>query len=424
MFFMAIYEVKGNVNYAAEAFTVSNTVDLEGLDRLVGVPWRGFLALVPKGTVKAGEVVVAFPAGSQISDIIARGNNLYRNAILNSDPEQTGYLENNRRVKAIRLRGYVSSALVLPAEAFGNPEPGTVFDTWNKIEVCRKYVSPQERSKAIIAPVSKKELVDAMMFPEHVSTEMYLRNQDKIGVHDVLYISQKLHGCSARFGRLKVDLPDSRWLRVLKTLRLIPRDYHKTELRTVAGSRRVIKSGGEEKKVENHFYDSDIWTEVAQSYEDRIPEGVIVYGEIVGWVGDKPIQKDYTYNLPVGEWAFYVYRVNVGGKYDLSDAGMRAFCRDRDIPVVPLLLVNEGPLYDDQIESFMDQNFYNTYIRTQGAAYLQQPVPLCNESPVDEGVVIRIENVIPSFYKLKGPRFYEHESVMLDKNVVDVEEEN
>ena len=49
-------------------------------------------------------------------------------------------------------------------------------------------------------------------------------------------------------------------------------------------------------------------------------------------------------------------------------------------------------------------------------------VPLADDSPCDEGVCIRIESgMIPEIYKLKSPIFLQHETAMLDKDVVDID---
>ena len=102
-------------NYCASVVEVKATFPLEGLDNLVGASFFGFTALVPK-TTKVGDVGVVFTAETQLSHDFCRENNLYRHSQYNVDPEQKGYIGDNRRVKALRLRGNVSSALFLPMD--------------------------------------------------------------------------------------------------------------------------------------------------------------------------------------------------------------------------------------------------------------------------------------------------------------------
>jgi hypothetical protein len=42
---------------------------------------------------------------------------------------------------------------------------------------------------------------------------------------------------------------------------------------------------------------------------------------------------------------------------------------------------------------------------------------------VDEGVVVRVEGIMPRVYKAKSPIFLGHETALLDKEVVDLEAE-
>jgi hypothetical protein len=50
-------------------------------------------------------------------------------------------------------------------------------------------------------------------------------------------------------------------------------------------------------------------------------------------------------------------------------------------------------------------------------------LPLDKDSPVDEGVVIRLDGIAPYTLKVKGPEFYAHETKMLDEEALDVEAE-
>ena len=54
-------ELKGNPNYAAFIYEVTQTHPLDGLDNLVGVNVGGYQALVPK-TTKTGDRFVAVVA--------------------------------------------------------------------------------------------------------------------------------------------------------------------------------------------------------------------------------------------------------------------------------------------------------------------------------------------------------------------------
>ena len=53
-----------------------------------------------------------FPAEVQLSGEYARFNNLHRHGNLNADQGQAGYLEDNRRVRALKFRGWVKTCMI------------------------------------------------------------------------------------------------------------------------------------------------------------------------------------------------------------------------------------------------------------------------------------------------------------------------
>ena len=410
------YTVEGNLNYCAESIVVQDTIKFEALNNLVGIPWRGYVALVSKD-IKPGTRMVMFPPESQLSEAVAYEHNLYSNASKNKDTTVKGYFGNTRRVKAIRLRGVPSNAFAADASWFGNPPAGTVFDTVDGVTISQKFTThkPQPQSKR----KSGKQRVQ--FFPEHYDTGMYLRNPGWIVGGDYVTITQKIHGTSGRWGRVPV-LRDLSWReRLAKRFGVPVNEY---EHQFVSGSRRVIKGISE---YQQDFYGADIWSEVGETIKDRIPNDVMVYGEIIGWIGDQPIQKDYTYRIPKGEWRMYVYRVSVlssdSTEYDLPWPAVEEFCENRQLETVKVLA--SGTFYDtrkrfDTDEAFaefwMDRHFYD-----EG----YDALPLSDDSPVDEGVVIRADNgITPTALKIKGPMFYEHESTAISAGVTDVEEEN
>ena len=410
------YTVEGNLNYCAECITVGELIHFDALDNLVGIPWRGYMALVSKD-IKPGTRMVMFPPESQLSEAVAYEHNLYSNASKNKDTTVKGYFGNTRRVKAIRLRGVPSNAFAADASWFDNPPVGTVFDTVDGVTISRKYTThkPQPQSKR----KSGKQRVQ--FFPEHFDTGMYLRNPGCILTGDYVTITQKIHGTSGRWGRVPV-LRDLSWReRLAKRFGVPVNEY---EHQFVSGSRRVIKGISE---GQQDFYDVDIWSEVGETIKDRIPNDVMVYGEIIGWIGDQPIQKDYTYRIPQGEWRMYVYRVSVlssdGTEYDLPWPAVEEFCENRQLETVSVLA--SGMFYDTRKRFDTDEEFAEFWMDRHFYDEGYDALPLSDDSPVDEGVVIRADNgITPTALKIKGPMFYEHESAAISAGVTDVEEEN
>lgn len=414
---MTKYTLEGAENYSAESIVVRDIIKFEELSNLVGIPWRGYVALVSKD-VQSGDHMVLFPPESQLSEAVAYEHNLYAKASQNKDTAVKGYFGNTRRVKAIRLRGVPSNAFAADASWFGNPPVGTVFDTVDGVTISQKYVRPhKELSQGRQSKPGKQRV---QFFPEHYDTGMYLRKPELVSLGDFVTITQKIHGTSWRGGRVPV-LRELTWLeRLAKKFGVPVNEY---EHRFVSGSRHVIKGISE---GQQDFYDRDIWSEVGETIKDRIPNDVMVYGEIIGWVGDTPIQKDYTYRIPKGEWRMYVYRVSVlssdGTEYDLPWPAVEEFCENHQLETVKVLA--RGTFYDMRKRFYTNEEFAAFWMDRHFYDEGYDALPLSDDSPVDEGVVIRADNgITPTALKIKGPAYYEHASASVDQGVPDIEEE-
>ena len=406
--------LEGNPNYAATVVTVRNIVTLSNCYNVVALPLLGYQAIVSKD-VQVGDIGVLFTAETQLSEEYAAANNLHRHGNLNVDPSTVGYLEDNRRVKALRFRGHTSNALFLPIDSlsylgseYASLKDGDSFDQLAGHEICRKYVRPNQKGSAQTQGRRRKEeRVDERFFPKHTDTENYFKNVHKLNDSDFLTITQKLHGTSIRVGHIPVKRKLSFWERVSKKFGAKIDEF---EYDYVYGSRNVVKDANSD----HHFYSEDLWTQEGKKLEGLLPKGYIVYGELIGWVGsDTPIQKDYTYGIPKGERHLYVYRVTTmgidGRQTDLSWEATKEFCSNVGLKTVPEL--THGYLMNMNIERLMDRLLFLDY---EGA------LPLPNGS-VDEGVCIRREGLTPLVLKAKSPKFLEHETKMIDKEVEDIE---
>lgn len=432
-----------NENYAATVVRISHLNDLENCDNVKGVSVFGMQAIVPKDT-EVGSLAIVFPTETQLSEEYARENNLFRHAELNADSEKTGYLEDNRRVRAMKFRGHVSNALVMPLESLSYIKDKSLYNTFGVValeegdtfdqllghDICKKYVV----KRAGPARVEKNKhkvfkRVDEKMLPEHYDTENYFRNRDAIGPERDITVTQKVHGTSIRLAntivRRKLSL-------VERALRKLGVRIQETEYGHVYGSKRVIKDP--ENDRQQHYYSSDefggdIWTINGEKYKDAIPENFVLYGELVGWTPDgAPIQKHYTYLVPDKTADLYIYRVamitNQGMLVDLSWDQVKEFCRDRGLKTVPELW--RGKHKDFNVYDFVDGvdqdgTVYDTLHRYHEEGY-PGAVALGRDSPVDEGVCIRVDGIAPYILKAKSAKFLEHETKLSDENVVDLEE--
>lgn len=407
-----------NPNYSAVVVRLSAVNPLAGCDNIVGAPALGFQAIVSKDT-QPGTVGIVFTAETQLSDEYARVNNLHRDATLNADPEANGYLEANRRVRAIKLRGHRSDALFMPLTSLAytgiNPDDlnvGDTFDTLNAHEVCRKY----EIVKAGPSFIEKNKTkaasrVYGLHFREHFDTDNYFKVRDNIPADADIVVTAKWHGSSFRMGNTLVQRPLSRLERLAKRFGV---RVQETEYAHVVGSRRVIMDFNDPKA---DLSKPNLWTEMGARLGDILPEGVTIYGEIIGWnVNGSAIQREYTYGILEGVAELYVYRASFtnpqGRSIDLGWDQVVELCRDLGLKTVPVLW--RGVHDDFDPDQFLD-------IRFLDAGY-EEALPLGpNKKLVDEGVVVRVEGLSPHFSKAKSPIFRQYETRELDKGEVDIE---
>ena len=432
-------EIKGTRNYSATVIRVPKVRKAENSDRLYIIDVMGMTAIVGDGWVgREGELALLFPAEVQLSHDFCRDNNLYRERELNKDTSEAGYLDTNRRVRALKLRGNISNGLVMPLTSLVDglrvaPEvsEGDVFDTVEGIELCRKYVVPvkatsaQNRADSKIKKAFKR--VDNTFLPEHFDTGQWLREEGHIQPHEELIITQKLHGTSCRLANTVVKRQHTK--REKLAAKFLGARIADHEYDLVAGSRKAIKDPNNPNQ--DHYYQTDIWADALSVYGDRIPKNVIVFGELVGYVPGTgaAIQKGHTYGVQPGQYELYVYRVAIitedAELYDLSWDQVRDFCSRHGLKHVPELDRMPKAVFD--VMDFNEVNFYEedqAHRAVNGEQlYTDQPVRLSDGGTgADEGIAIRVERgLTPEIYKYKNKSFYLFESQELDTGEADLE---
>lgn len=419
----------GNRNYSAQVVRVSAVIEPPGLDNLVACPVLGHSALTTRG-IRVGDLRLAFTAETALSPEYAEENDLHRDPELNKTG-CAGYLEKNRRIRAIKLRGNRSDALLMPLESVaytgicpGDLQEGDCFDSLNGHSICTKYELPMKRSGTRAQSKIEKAFkrVDEKIFPRHLETDQYWRSKDALKPNREVVITQKLHGCLWRGGRVPV-LRNLTWRE--KAARWFGVRVDDYEWDVVFGSNRVIKDS--HNPDQRHFYGRDLWTEYGQRVEDLIPDGVILYGELIGWTKnadgeDIPIQRNYTYNQPKGSCELFVYRVaNVnrqGHLSDLSWQGVKDFCASRGLKWVPELY-RDIPMFveDEVLDPYLDSRFFEC----TDAGWYEDPIPLSDKETVDEGFCLRQDGIVPTILKAKSGIFLAHESKLLDAGELDIE---
>lgn len=245
-----------NPNYAATVFRVKTLVKLPNSDNLQGIPAFGLQAIVDMQT-QVGDLGVLFPTECQLSDAYVKNNSLYRHSELNADPAHKGYLEDNRRVRALRLRGNRSDALFMPLESLAftgvkieELQEGMSFDVLNDVEICKKYEVRRREPRHVTNKKKIEKRVDEKMFPEHFDSLQFLRVVESLDPNLDCVITQKLHGTSIRVGNVPVKRKLT-WLE--KLAQKVGVNVATTEYAMVYGSRKVIKDANNPNQ--QHYYE-------------------------------------------------------------------------------------------------------------------------------------------------------------------------
>lgn len=431
--------IEGSRNYSATVIRVPKVRKAENSDRLYIIDALGMTAIVDDSWIaREGEIAILFPAEVKLEPGYMKANNLYRDKELNDDQTQAGYIDTNRRVRAMKLRGNISNGLVMPLDSItlfeAYPETqvneGDVFDTINGYAVCRKYVVPvkatsaQNRADSKIKKAFKR--VEDKYLPQHFESGHWLRDQHHVQPHEEVIITQKLHGTSCRIANTIVKR-ELKWHERLAQKLGIKVAEHGYDL--VGGSKKVIKDPNNPNQ--KHHYKFDVWSDALKMYGDRLPKNIVIYGELVGFVpGGGPIQKGHTYDEVPDDYHLYVYRVAVvtedGGLYDLSWDAVRDFCQKHGFDHVPELDRMPKAVFD--VMDFNEKNFWEVQQDSKQmfdylTPYTDEPVRLSDGGTgADEGIAIRVERgLTPEIYKYKNKSHYLYESDQLDTGEADLE---
>lgn len=290
--------------------------------------------------VEHGDIVVFFPSDGQLSKDFAVYNKLFRKHP-DTGEELGGYLEENARIRQIKLGGEISEGIVVPLgnvfkylcdcgyDELINELNSLIGQSWDgkigDIEIVKKYLTPQT-----LKALKNKNTVfrrEIPSFHKHFDTDNYSREKHKI-IDGIAYITEKLHGTSHRgaytFVEEQIEL--TWWEKLLNRLPKVnikPKVFKGYE--HVVGTRNVILEKGKDGSYGSNQYHYDIFCK----YKDFLLPGETVYGEVVGWANQKPIMNPhdtrnlnnkaiskkygnkmyYSYGCEDGKCKFFVYRI-------------------------------------------------------------------------------------------------------------------
>ena len=333
------------------------------------------------------------------------------------------------------------------------------FDTVNDVLFVKAYVpavkEPRNAKKGRYEKrVKKFNRMIPGQFAFHYDTQQLNRCMNRIKPSDSVSITVKEHGTSAIFGNVKVKMP--RWgglyTRIFNYLPDFLR-FTKNQYDTVYSSRSVIKNATLNPSVTDGFYGTDVWNEYYQILKKYIPEGVTIYGEIVGYVTGttKGIQsmggKVYDYGCKSGENRLMIYRVkktnedgsvieaNVGAVSRFTDHLINMIAADDKINMTnnadrikPIVILHNGPLTELYPDVPQDEHWHENVLELMKQEHrfgMEENEPLCKNKLPREGIVLRINgDPVAEAFKLKCLKFLGKEAEEMDKGEVnDIEME-
>ena len=176
---------------------LKNITPIDGADNIVQATMFGETVIISKNYIE-GSLGLMFDCETLLSEKFCYENNLFRHSNLNKDPNKIGYLEDNRRIRPIKLRGVKSSALFMPIESINYiskdyPKEGMQIKEWCGEPICDKYILPTKGANKQQSKSKKNQQV--LNFAENLDTDQLLRNLHKIDVGDKIIVTSKLHGC-------------------------------------------------------------------------------------------------------------------------------------------------------------------------------------------------------------------------------------
>lgn len=447
-----------------------NIKPIEGADKIQQSTIFGETVIVPI-TYEEGDVGILFDIETQLSHEYCHYNNLYRDKTKNFNKEIAGYIEDNRRVRPIKLKGVKCSGLWMPLRSLDNiPNINTdelvvggQYNTVSGIRICEKFVTQATKRQGGSNKGKSIKLNLVPTFKEHVDTDQLMRNLNNFHIGDVITITEKLHGTSGRCGYLPVlqERPNNTWFdyifNLVDSIRNKPKEEFKYDF--VVGSRKVVKSAGDirlkykknsQGKKFHENESTDLWTTASNKYfKDKLNKGETIYFEIVGFEpsgnpimgshSNKKLEKfldkkeyknliakfgdttTFNYGCEPNKFKIFVYRITMtnedGVAYDLSWNQVKLRCEQLEVNHVPELM--SFIIGTDTLE-----NDYE-HIKNLGEtlAYYES---FYFPTHIKEGCVFRIDDgkPRPTFLKHKNYVFKVLEGIIKDSNQSDIEESN
>lgn len=294
--------------YKVEVCKVKDVVHHPNADRLDIVTVKGWKCITGRDDHAVGDLVIFVPPDSLVTDAFVEKFNIT-------------YLKGKgtrKRIGAVKLRGEWSEGLVLPAE-YGWKAGDDVAEHYN---IVKWEPLPQKSQSTRGSKHMKKMNVYAEVFPKYTSIENIRNYPDILEDGEAVYIVEKIHGTNFRAGW--VPIQGNRlyvWL-----MNKLGKGW-----KFLVGSHNVILDS-----KDTTYYNENVYAWIADAYrlKEKLPKGIIVYGEIYGkTLSGAEIQKGYSYGVDNPEVVFF--DIAIRGKY-VQYSGM-ILLESLNLPTAPLV---------------------------------------------------------------------------------------
>lgn len=472
--------------YCSTIVRIGEVKPIEGSDFLGVTLVNGIEVVIRKDSVHEGDIMFFAPMETKLNATFLSVNNQYeigeyeRNAnrqevkqLLDADQKDearklVGFFNKHGRVRALKLRGIYSKGFLISTDMIERYCPqikqlnleelvGTDFDTINGelfIEVYIPFVPKKKepksnrRNKAL----PKYDKMIEGQFSFHYDTNPLAKEISHIKPNDVVTLSVKLHGTSVILGNILVKAPvqihtRAEWFNsiVNKTYAAVwdylPKrwQHYTEEYELVYSSRTVIKNQYINIHKSQDFYESDIWGEYHDLLLDKIPQDMLIYGEIVGYLTDSQsmIQKDFDYKCAVGTNKLMIYRIstrNADGthrEWELSEVKQFTLDLMEKYPEIadrihPIDILYHGTLSNLYADIPVDEHWHENVLQAmkqdRQLLGMEEREPLCKNKVPREGIVLRKDgDSVLEAWKLKTDAFFSREQKLIDAGEVDME---
>ncbi len=330
--------------HRVEVVKIDEIVPHGNADRLELAKIMGWQVVIGKGNFQAGQHAAYIPVDSILPNSLE----------MRLFPPGSKITLKKGRVRSIKIRGQMSQGMIIPLDdvlqelhATGKVDDLEINDTGSNDVFfvgqdlagplgVTKYEPPEPEfggGNGTRAKMASKNQINPN-FKKYTDIENIKWYTNVFQEGEAVYISEKMHGTSARYGYAPrhyegfTGAIKQAAMSFLAKFRIV-----KTQ-QFVFGSRNVQLHTGSNKS----WYKEDVYSKILaqEDIKNKLQDGECVYGEIVG----HNIQKNYSYGCKEGEHRFFVYDVMVDGKW-LDFPAFERFCSQRGFTPVPKLYV--GP---------------------------------------------------------------------------------